>query len=129
VHYVRYTLGIWAGYKHRIESIALPGEPPPYHIVDEILRPIEPQSEKPVRQHDRRCVAKSADYLWHTDLHEIVIPDEQTGGLRTIYLIAFLDDASRYIMHHPLIADRKTETCAAVLSEAPQLWAGHSLLF
>jgi hypothetical protein len=121
VHYFRYTLGIWAGYQHTTESIALPGEPPPYHVDYEILRPVEPQPEKPVRQHDHRFVAKYVDYLWHTDLHEIVIPDEETGGLRTIYLIAFLDDASRYIMHHRLIADKRSETCAAVLSEALQL--------
>jgi hypothetical protein len=57
VHYSRYTLGIWAGYKHAAESIALPGEPPPYHVVYEILRPVEPQPEKPVRQHDHRFVA------------------------------------------------------------------------
>jgi transposase InsO family protein len=49
--------------------------------------------------------------------------DERTGGASTIYLIAFLDDASRFIMHYRLIAGKRSETCAAVLADTFQAWA------
>jgi hypothetical protein len=49
--------------------------------------------------------------------------DEKTGGASKIYLIAFPDDASRFIMQYRLIADKRSETCAAVLADAFQVWA------
>jgi hypothetical protein len=57
------------------------------------------------------------------DLHEMQIFDERTGGTSTMYLIAFLDDASRFIMQYRLITDKRSETCAAVLADAFQVWA------
>jgi hypothetical protein len=115
-------LGIKCGYKHTAQSIALPDAPPPYHIVYEILRAALPQVQRPIRHHDHLFVAKYVDYLRYTGFHEIVFPDGQTLARRTMYLIAFLDDASRSIIHHRLIADKKSETCCAVLLEALQLW-------
>jgi transposase InsO family protein len=67
-------------------------------------------------------VAKYIDYLWHADLHELHVPDETTGGTRILYLIAFLDDASRFIMHRRLIPDKRADTCVAVLAETFQMW-------
>jgi transposase InsO family protein len=49
--------------------------------------------------------------------------DERTGGTSTIYFIAFLDDAPRFIMHYRLIADTGSETYAAVLADTFQVWA------
>jgi hypothetical protein len=40
-----------------------------------------------------------------------------------IYLRAFLDDASRFIMHHRLIRDKRSDICAAVLADVFQLRA------
>jgi transposase InsO family protein len=57
------------------------------------------------------------------DLYEMQMFDERTGGAFTIYHIAFLDDASGIIMHYRLIADKRSETCAAVLADAFQVWA------
>jgi putative transposase len=37
--------------------------------------------------------------------------------------MAFLDDASRFIMHYRFIADKRSETCAAVLADVFQVWA------
>jgi transposase InsO family protein len=67
-------------------------------------------------------VAKYIDYLWHMDLHEIHVRDETTGATSTIYVVAFLDDASRFIMHYRLIHDMRSDTCAAVLAEALVMW-------
>jgi hypothetical protein len=53
--------------------------------------------------------------LWHTDLHEIQVPDEATRNTYTISVIAFLDDASQFLMHHRLRRDEGSDTCAAVL--------------
>jgi transposase InsO family protein len=73
-------------------------------------------------------VAKYVDYLWHTDLYELHVPDETTGGTRISHLIAFLDDASRFIMHPRLIPDKRADTCAAVLAETFQMWAAPCVL-
>jgi transposase InsO family protein len=68
-------------------------------------------------------VAKYVDYLWHTDLHELHIPEEFTGGTRISYLLAVLNDASRFIMHHRLMPDKIADPCAAVLAETFLIWA------
>jgi hypothetical protein len=56
------------------------------------------------------------------------ISDERTGGASTIDLLAFLDDASRFIMHYRLIAHKRSEMCAAVLADAFQVWAPSGVL-
>jgi hypothetical protein len=63
---------------------------------------------RPVRVRDHRFVAKYVDDLWHTDLHQIHFPDEPTGGIRIISLLGFLDDASRFVMHHWLLPEKKS---------------------
>jgi hypothetical protein len=76
-----------------------------------------------VRVHDHTFVAKFVDYLWHIDLHEIHAPDETTGSIRIIDLIAFFDGASRFIMHDRLLPDERADTCSAALSETFQISA------
>jgi transposase InsO family protein len=49
--------------------------------------------------------------------------DERPGGASTIYLIAFLDDTSRFIVPYHVIADKGSEMCAAVLPDTLQVWA------
>jgi hypothetical protein len=71
-------------------------------------------------------VAKYIDYLWQTDLHEIHARDEATGGTPTIYVLAFLDDDSHFIMNYRLIHDKRSDNCAAVLAEAFEMWSLHS---
>jgi hypothetical protein len=55
---------------------------------------------------------QDVDYRWHTFLHEILIRHEETGGKRIVYLMAFLDDTSRFILHHRLIFNKMAGTCA-----------------
>jgi transposase InsO family protein len=62
------------------------------------------------------------------DLDDMQILDQRTGGASMIHLIAFLDDASRFIMHYRLIPDKRSEKCAAVLADALQMWAPPCLL-
>jgi transposase InsO family protein len=73
-------------------------------------------------------VAKYIDDLWHTDLYEIQVRDEATGGTSMIYVTAFLDDASRFIMHYRLIHDKRSDASAAVLAEAFEMWAAPCVL-
>jgi transposase InsO family protein len=54
------------------------------------------------------------------DLHEIQVTDDRATGTDTLYLIAFIDDASRFIIQHRLLSDKKSATCACVLAEAFQ---------
>jgi transposase InsO family protein len=86
------------------------------------MHPDKPIFGRPKDLHKHRFESKYVDYLWHTDLHEILIPGAETGERRIVYLIAFLDDASRFIMHYRLIFDKTAETCAGVLLEALELW-------
>jgi transposase InsO family protein len=87
------------------------------------MHPDKPISERRKDIHEDRFESKYVDYLWHTDLHEISIPDEETAGRRIIYLMGFLDYALRFIMHHRLIFNKTAGTCAAVLLDAFELWS------
>jgi transposase InsO family protein len=115
---LRQVRGIRCGYRHTAESIALPGEAPPYEAVYRILYPLDARPARLPRVHNHRFVARYVDYLWHTDLHEIQVTDDPATGIYTLYLIAFIDDASRFIIQHRLLSDKKSATCARVLAEA-----------
>jgi hypothetical protein len=119
---LRVSQGIKCGYRRAAESIAQPGEAPPYWAVRQVMHRDKPISERRKDLHEHRLESKYVDYLWHTDLHEILIPDEETDGRRIVYLIAFLDDASRFTMHHRLIFNKTAEICSAILLEALELW-------
>ena len=57
-----------------------------------------------------RYEADNPDLIWHTDLHNF-------GGQ---YLIAFIDDYSRYIVHHELIPTKDSGVTKTVLEIAIQ---------
>lgn len=56
-----------------------------------------------VKEHQLKFVAKYAGQAWHTDLHELKVMPCEEGKL---YLIAFIDDRSRMIMHHEILKDK-----------------------
>jgi transposase InsO family protein len=66
--------------------------------------------------HTKSYSAKYKDYLWHTDLHEVKSQPDPHGGRTITYMIAFMDDATRFIVGWELIADKTAATCAAVLA-------------
>jgi hypothetical protein len=122
VRQFRGVRGIHCRYRHTAQSIALPGQPPPHHTVSQILHPLPRPVDRPPRVHNHRFVARYVDYLRHTDVHEMQMLNERIGGDSTISLIAFLDKSSRFIMHYRLIADNRSEACAAVPDDAFQVW-------
>jgi putative transposase len=65
-------------------------------------------------QHGKRFVARYFGQLWHTDLHYYrVEPGEDLQ-----YLIAFIDDRSRAIIHWELLADRTMISTSNALERA-----------
>jgi hypothetical protein len=98
VHEFRDVRGIRCGYRHIAESIASPREAPPYEAVYRPLYPLDARPPRLPRVHTHRFVARYVDYLWHMDLHEIQVTDDRATGIYTLYLIAFIDDASRFII-------------------------------
>jgi transposase InsO family protein len=69
--------------------------------------------------HTRRFEAKFVDYLWHTDLHELKAETDKTIGTRDIlYMIAFIDDRTRFIMHWATMTNKRAETTAEILRTA-----------
>jgi transposase InsO family protein len=84
------------------------------------LYPLDARPARLPRVHTRRFVARYFDCLWHADLHEIQVTDDRATGIYTLYLIAFIDDASRFIIQHRLRSDKQSATCARVLAEAFQ---------
>jgi transposase InsO family protein len=65
--------------------------------------------------HTNRFSAKYTDYRWHTDLHEVKSQPDPQGGRTVTYMIALMDDATRFIVGWDLITDKTAVTCAAVL--------------
>jgi transposase InsO family protein len=63
----------------------------------------------------KRCAyaALATDAVWHTDLHEFF---DQSRGVR-LYIIAFIDDASRRIMGLRVLADKKAATTKKALED------------
>jgi hypothetical protein len=66
--------------------------------------------------------------MWHTDLHEIQVAEEATGRAYTKDLMAFLDHRPRFNIHHGLMPDKRSDTCATVLTEPFQLSAPPCIL-
>lgn len=57
---------------------------------------------KPKRVKRRREEAKGADERWQSDLKYVRVP-KRSGGFRNRYLLSFLDEYSRYVVHHELL--------------------------
>lgn len=114
--------GILCGYKRLAESIALEDAPPPYSALYKLTHP-NPSHHEPAIDHSNAFVAKFADYLWHTDLDQIVYHHDETSDAVTLYLIAFLDDASREIMYFEILWEKTPNSAAAALRNAFHCWA------
>ena len=71
----------------------------------------------PVNQHTKRFVAKFAGQTWHTDLHYL---KKQKNEDEQLYLIAFIDDRTRKILHHGILDDKAGLTVANALVQALQ---------
>ena len=69
-----------------------------------------------------RYVAKMVGQIWHTDLHEIddlVIQDENGNEHRSKqYIVAFIDDRSRFIIHAAIVLNKESSTIAQELKRA-----------
>ena len=69
-----------------------------------------------------RYVAKMVGQIWHTDLHQIddlVLIDEDGNEVRQKqYIVAFLDDRSRFIIHASIILNKESTTVAQQLEVA-----------
>jgi putative transposase len=57
---------------------------------------------KPKRVKRRREEAKGADERWQSDLKYVRVP-KRSGGFRNRYLLSFLDEYSRQVVHHELL--------------------------
>lgn len=68
----------------------------------------------PKVQHTKRYVARYVYQAWHTDLHYL----EKENGEPQKYLIAFIDDRSRLILHHAIIEQKTSYLCAKELLAA-----------
>ncbi|KAH0786338.1 DDE-type integrase/transposase/recombinase [Histomonas meleagridis] len=59
--------------------------------------------------HQKRFYAKYVGQLWHTDIHYL----SKINNLQ-YYLIAFIDDCSRYVVHWEVVIDDKTYIASAL---------------
>jgi putative transposase len=57
---------------------------------------------KPKRAKRRREETPGPDERWQSDLKYVRVP-RRSGGWRNLYLISFLDEYSRYVVHHELL--------------------------
>jgi hypothetical protein len=78
----------------------------PLCAVWEILNPCRRPADQRVHFHDHMFIATYVDCLWCTDRAETQVTEQAIGGTATIFLMAFLDDASRFIMNRRLRPDK-----------------------
>ena len=71
---------------------------------------------KEVKNHDLRFVARYANQAWHTDLHYLELLKEEEFQQR--YLIGFVDDRSRKLLHFEIINDKEAKTTSYALRNA-----------
>lgn len=67
-------------------------------------------------KHLKRFYAKYKDQQWNTDLHEIKFL--QQGQKYKVYLISFIDDASRFIIRAELLSAKDSALAASSLKNA-----------
>lgn len=66
--------------------------------------------------HDERYIAKYAGQAWHTDLHySKKYADE---NFHQYYLIAFIDDRTRKILHYEVLPDKSMKSTSSALENA-----------
>ena len=69
--------------------------------------------KKVEKNHEKRFHAKYAGQLWHTDLHYLNKIDNVQN-----YLIAFIDDCTRYVVHWEVIDEKTSIASALALAHA-----------
>ena len=84
---------------------------------DRYERYIYKHKPHPKDDHPNRFVAKFAGQTWHTDLHYL---KKQQNEEQQLYLIAFIDDRTRRILHHEILRDKGGLTVANALVNALQ---------
>ena len=62
-----------------------------------ILQPVIKENENEEKVHDNQFHAVKVNYCWHTDLH--YLKSKPPYNENTHYLIAYIDDCSRYIVY------------------------------
>jgi transposase InsO family protein len=115
IDFLRNVVGLSPGYKRTAASITQPAERPPYAAVYSLMFHPEPRIFKPMPSHNHRLNARYVDYIWHTDLHEVGMVSDLQENSQKLDLIAFIDDASRYLMGAAYITDKSAQTTAAFL--------------
>ena len=61
------------------------------------LQPVIKENENEEKGHDNKFHAVKINYCWHTDLH--YLKSKPAYNENTHYLIAYIDDCSRYIVY------------------------------
>ena len=74
------------------------------------------EAPKEKEKHDRTFYAKYKDQQWNTDLHELKFVINQQNYKQ--YLMAFIDDATRYIIYAELIPYKTSSNASKVLLNA-----------
>jgi transposase InsO family protein len=69
--------------------------------------------------HTQRFRAKFAGQIWHTDLHDW-LHNSPDAEVKYRYIIAFLDDRTRYLIHLELLTDKQAITTAESMVRALQ---------
>jgi transposase InsO family protein len=117
----RYKAEFDCGYQRTAEALTRRGSPMTSHRAQVIFE-LEGlyQYERDYQeenQHPNRFVAKYANQLWHTDLHywDKVTVD---GITKRTYVIAFIDDRTRKILHTEVLPDKSMKQTASALQNA-----------
>ena len=69
----------------------------------------------PKKSHDSKFIAEYTGQLWHTDLHYL---HKQNDSDENLYLIAFIDDRTRYLVHAEILSSKSSIFTANALREA-----------
>jgi hypothetical protein len=116
------------GYKCLVMSIEPNRQHPPYNAVCSSLHPNPVPTQTQPNQYTHIWGAKYCDSIWHSDLHQLPCIDAETDKTATLYLTAFLDDASRHVMHHEILTDNKAHSTGKALQATIQMSGRHCLI-
>jgi transposase InsO family protein len=72
---------------------------------------------KPPDLHQHRFVARYVGQIWHTDLHYLK-REKDPGSATQRYLIAFIDDRSRYVLYWEILSDKTMDSVARAFDAA-----------
>lgn len=116
---VQYTDIFKVGYKRCADSLKRRGIQVSQNTIHKIYQKNDlfvQEAHKKKEKHIYRYFAKYKDQQWNTDLHEIWINiDDQ---VLKAYLIAFLDDATRYVIHAEIMMNKTSLNTSNALQNA-----------